>query len=116
METEIRQVAVGGVVARRFRIALYSPAGTEKTLMFSNRPLTPDGLAEQYGVWKHWDLWQYGGVAWRNGRSTPLHYNTRHWHSPKYFGDMAQPLERSVFRGSERELRKWWNHHSIKWW
>ena len=96
-------------------LALYGPGGTERT-MRSAGALTPDRLARQYGVWKSWDLWQYGGVAWRNGRSTPLHYNTSRWRSPKYFGDMAHPLERSVFRGGERRLHQWWNRHGMKWW
>ncbi len=96
-------------------LALYGPGGTERT-MRSKRALTPDGLTEQYGVWKDWAMWQYGGVNWRNGRSAPLHYNTSQWRSPKYFGDMAQPLERNVFRGGEGELKRWWNRHAWEWW
>jgi len=96
-------------------IALYGPHGTERR-MFSNRPLTPDGLTEQYDVWGSWDLWQYGGVIWQGGRSNPKHYNTGSWRSPKYFGNMAHPLERNVFKGSEGQLQAWWERHGWAWW
>ena len=96
-------------------IALYGPHGTERR-MFSDQPLTPDGLMQQYGVWRSWDLWQFGGVVWQNGRSTPKHYDTGRWHSPRYFGTMAHPLERNVFRGGARELQSWWDRHGWAWW
>ena len=96
-------------------IALYSPAGTERTI-FSSRPLTPDGLMEKYGIWDEWAMWQYGGVIWQNGRSAPKHYNTGQWSSPRYFGDMAHPMERNVFKGDEGDLQAFWNRHGWAWW
>ncbi len=96
-------------------IALYSPAGTERRI-FSSRPLTPDGLMEKYGIWDEWAMWQYGGVIWQNGRSTPKHYNTGAWASPRYFGDMAHPMERNVFKGDEGDLQAFWNRHGWAWW
>jgi hypothetical protein len=96
-------------------IALYGPHGTERRL-FSSRPLTPDGLTKDYDVWGSWDLWQYGGVIWQGGRSNPKHYNTGSWRSPRYFGNMAHPLERNVFKGSEEGLRSWWDRHGWAWW
>jgi len=96
-------------------IALYGPAGTERT-MFSNRPLTPDGLMEKYGIWDEWAMWQYGGVIWQNGRSTAKHYNTGAWSSPAYFGNMAHPMERNVFKGDVVELHAFWDKHGWAWW
>lgn len=96
-------------------IALYSPAGTERTI-FSSRPLTPDGLMEKYGIWDEWAMWQYGGVIWQNGRSAPKHYNTGQWSSPRYFGDMAHPMERNVFKGDQGDLQAFWNRHGWAWW
>ena len=75
--------------------------------------LTPDGLMEQYSIWNQWSMWQYGGVIWRGGRSNPKHYNTRSWRSPRYFGNMAMPTERNVFRG---DLTSFWKRHGMQWW
>ncbi len=91
-------------------IALYSPAGTERSM---GGDLTPDGLTEQYGIWNEWAMWQYGGVNWENGRSQPKHYNTRSWRSPRYFGNMAHPMERNVFRGNQGDLVAFWNRHGL---
>ncbi|WP_193214550.1 GH25 family lysozyme [Luteolibacter marinus] len=96
-------------------IALYGPGGTERTMMTSG-PLTPDRLMEQYGIWDDWALWQYGGVVWQNGRSTPKHYDTGSWRSPRYFGNMAHPMERNVFKGSDGDLQSFWNRHGWAWW
>jgi GH25 family lysozyme M1 (1,4-beta-N-acetylmuramidase) len=95
-------------------IALYSPMGTERSM--GNNNLTPDGLMHQYGIWDRWVMWQYGGVIWQNGRSTPKHYNTPAWSSPRYFGNMAHPMERNVFKGSEADLQAFWDRHSWAWW
>lgn len=94
-------------------LALYSPAGTERSM---GQELTPDGLAREYGVWRGWAMWQYGGVVWQNGASRPKHYNTSRWRSPAYYGDLAMPLERSVFRSDEDTLRKFWERHGFAWW
>ncbi|MES2995687.1 MAG: GH25 family lysozyme [Verrucomicrobiota bacterium] len=94
-------------------IALYSPAGTERSM---GRELTPDGLMEEYGVWRSWSMWQYGGVIWQNGGSRPKHYDTSRWGSPQYFGDLAMPLERNVFRGSAADLHQFWQRHGFAWW
>lgn len=96
-------------------IALYGPAGTERT-MFSSRPLTPDGLMEKYGIWEDWAMWQYGGVIWQNGRSQPKHYNTGAWRSPRYFGGLAHPMERNVFKGDHGDLAAFWDRHGWAWW
>lgn len=94
-------------------IALYSPAGTERSM---GKTLTPDGLMEQYGIWNDWAMWQYGGVNWQGGRSMPKHYNTGAWSSPAYFGSMAHPMERNVFKGSQAELQAFWDRHGLAWW
>jgi GH25 family lysozyme M1 (1,4-beta-N-acetylmuramidase) len=94
-------------------IALYSPAGTERSM---GRTLTPDGLMEQYGIWNDWAMWQYGGVIWQGGRSQPKHYSTGSWPSPRYFGSMAHPMERNVFKGDTSDLNNFWNRHGWAWW
>lgn len=88
-------------------LALYGPHGTERRI-FSDRPLTPDGLAGQYGVWAGWAMWQYGGVAWEGGRSRAKHYDTPRWRSPAYFGNLAQPCERNLVNGGNRALEALW--------
>lgn len=93
-------------------LALYGPGGTERT-MHASGPLTPDGLTELYGVWDNWAMWQYGGVIWEGGRSRAKHYDTPAWRSPRYFGNMAHPMERNVFRGSRGDLQSFWNRHSL---
>jgi GH25 family lysozyme M1 (1,4-beta-N-acetylmuramidase) len=95
-------------------IALYGPAGTERSM--GDGDLTPDALMAQYGIWDRWAMWQYGGVLWQNGRSTPKHYNTPRWRSPRYFGRMAHPMERNVFRGSADALSRFWDRHGLAWW
>ena len=95
-------------------IALYSPAGTERSM--GSGHLTPDGLMHQYGIWHHWVMWQYGGVIWEGGRSNVRHYNTSDWRSPRYFGNLAHPMERNVFRGGTGELNAFWDRHGWAWW
>jgi GH25 family lysozyme M1 (1,4-beta-N-acetylmuramidase) len=95
-------------------LALYSPKGTERSM--GSEDLTPDELTRQYGVWSDWAMWQYGGVIWQGGRSAPKHYNTSHWRSPRYFGNMAHPMERNVFRGDEGALNTFWDRHGLAWW
>lgn len=95
-------------------IALYGPTGTERSM--GPGDLTPDGLMEQYDIWNDWVMWQYGGVIWQNGRSNAKHYNTSSWRSPRYFGNMAHPMERNVFKGSEGDLNAFWNRHGLAWW
>lgn len=103
-----------GIIRRApYWIALYGPGGTERNM---GGELTPDGLMEQYGVWHEWAMWQYGGVIWQNGRSNAKHYHTRSWESPRYFGNMAMPVERNVFRGDMGELTAFWKRHGIEWW
>ena len=93
-------------------LALYGPGGTERTMSGSGA-LTPDSLSELYGTWGGWTMWQYGGVVWENGASRSKHYDTGAWRSPRYFGNMAHPMERSVFKGSDSELQAFWERHSI---
>jgi GH25 family lysozyme M1 (1,4-beta-N-acetylmuramidase) len=96
-------------------LALYGPSGTERT-MFSSRPLTPDGLMKKYDIWHDWSMWQYGGVEWEGGRSRAKYYHTSDWSSPAYFGDLAQPMERSVFKGEPEELKVFWDQHGWAGW
>lgn len=95
-------------------IALYGPTGTERSM--GSGDLTPDGLMEQYDIWSDWVMWQYGGVLWQNGRSNAKHYSTSSWRSPRYFGNMAHPMERNVFKGSEADLNAFWKRHGLAWW
>ncbi|MDP4845665.1 MAG: hypothetical protein NWR51_00245 [Akkermansiaceae bacterium] len=92
-------------------LALYDPGGTERTI--AGGALTPDSLTELYGVWSSWAMWQYGGVIWEGGASRAKHYNTSSWRSPRFFGNMAHPMERNVFKGSDSDLRNFWMRHSI---
>jgi GH25 family lysozyme M1 (1,4-beta-N-acetylmuramidase) len=93
-------------------LALYSPGGTERVM--AGGGLTPDSLKAQYGIWKNWSMWQYGGVIWENGRSRAKHYDTPAWRSPRYLGDLASPMERNVFKGNTNDLLTFWARHSIK--
>jgi GH25 family lysozyme M1 (1,4-beta-N-acetylmuramidase) len=95
-------------------IALYGPTGTERSMGAGN--LTPDELTRQYGVWDEWAMWQYGGVIWEGGRSNAKHYNTGSWRSPRYFGNMAHPMERNVFKGDVGDLQSFWDRHGWAWW
>lgn len=92
-------------------LALYSPGGTERVM--AGGALTPDSLKDQYGIWNSWTMWQYGGVVWEKGGSKAKHYNTPAWQSPRFFGDLAHPMERNVFKGSVNDLRAFWARHSI---
>ena len=92
-------------------LALYSPGGTERVM--AGGALTPDLLKDQYGIWNTWSMWQYGGVVWQNGASQAKHYNTPAWKSPRFFGDLAHPMERNVFKGSVDSLRAFWARHSM---
>lgn len=77
-------------------------------------PGTPDGLTKQYGVWKDWTLWQYGGVEWKNRRSNPKVYSHGQFQFPTYFGKMDRPLERNVFNGSLAALKAFWQRHGLQ--
>jgi GH25 family lysozyme M1 (1,4-beta-N-acetylmuramidase) len=92
-------------------IALYGPGGTERQL--AGGVLTPDSLTKMYGIWNSWVMWQYGGVVWENGGSRAKHYDSGSWRSPRFFGNMAHPTERNVFRGSNASLQAFWQRHSI---
>ena len=95
-------------------IALYGPTGTERSMGGGN--LTPDELTRQYGVWDEWAMWQYGGVIWQGGRSNAKHYSTGSWRSPRYFGNLAHPMERNVFKGDTGDLHSFWDRHGWAWW
>ena len=92
-------------------LALYGPGGTERIM--AGGGLTPDSLCELYGIWGGWSMWQYGGVIWENGASRAKHYDTPRWRSPRFLGNLAHPMERNVFKGSEEGLRAFWERHSI---
>lgn len=95
-------------------LALYGPEGTERSM--GGGDLTPDGLMAQYDIWSDWVMWQYGGVLWRDGRSQARHYNTAGWRSPRYFGSLAHPMERNVFKGDVAALNRFWDRHGLAWW
>jgi len=76
---------------------------------------TPKKLTEASGVWSNWVMWQYGGVWWKNGRSQPYNYRGGSWQTPRYFGNLDRPLERSGFNGSLEELRQFWHKQSWTW-
>lgn len=92
-------------------LALYGPGGTERIM--AGGGLTPDSLCELYGIWGGWSMWQYGGVIWENGASRAKHYDTPRWRSPRFLGNLAHPMERNIFKGSEEGLRAFWERHSI---
>jgi len=76
---------------------------------------TPQQLAKASGVWSTWCMWQYGGVWWKNGKSQPYNYQGGSWQTPRYFGNLDRPLERSGFNGSLEELRQFWYNQSWVW-
>jgi hypothetical protein len=92
-------------------VALYSHE-SGKTAMFSP-PGTPEALADQYGVWSTWTMWQYGGVSWENRRSNAKVYRHGRYRFSKYFGSMDRVLERNVFKGSYGSLMTFWNRHGL---
>jgi GH25 family lysozyme M1 (1,4-beta-N-acetylmuramidase) len=92
-------------------LALYGPGGTERVM--AGGALTPDRLCQQYNIWRGWTMWQYGGVVWENGASRAKHYDTPQWRSPRFYGNLAHPMERNVFKGNEGGLRAFWERHSI---
>ncbi len=75
---------------------------------------SPRALLQQYGVWSHWTMWQYGGVDWERGRSRPKVYNHGGYRFPRYFGNMDRPLERNVFNGSRGSMQAFWQRHGLK--
>lgn len=93
-------------------LALYGPGGTERTMSGAGE-LTPDSLCDLYGTWGGWSMWQYGGVVWEGGGSRAKHYNTQSWRSPRFFGGIAHPMERSVFNGTTGDLQAFWQRHSV---
>ena len=76
---------------------------------------TPRKLARASGVWSSWAMWQYGGVWWKNGRSQPFNYRDGTWQTPRYFGNLDRPLERSGFNGNLEELHQFWSDQSWVW-
>ena len=76
-------------------------------------PGTPDGLANQYDLWRSWTMWQYGGVAWENGRSRPKVYSRGRYRFSPYFGNLDRPCERNVFKGSKAALNAFWSKHGL---
>jgi hypothetical protein len=77
-------------------------------------PVTPQGLVEQYNVWSTWSLWQYGGVNWEKGHSSPKVYSNGRYRFSPYFGNLALPAERNLFHGSRSELVGFWQRHGLK--
>jgi len=74
---------------------------------------TPEHLVGQYGLWPEWKMWQYGGVEWSNGRSSPKVYSHGRYRNSTYFGDLDRPTERNVFKGSAADLAAFWQKHGI---
>jgi GH25 family lysozyme M1 (1,4-beta-N-acetylmuramidase) len=77
-------------------------------------PGSPRGLVKQYRLWGDWSMWQYGGVAWANGRSRPKVYNNGRYRFSTYFGNLDRPVERNVFKGSSQQLSAFWARHGLK--
>ena len=77
-------------------------------------PGSPGGLVDQYRLWRDWTMWQYGGVAWENGRSRAKVYHHGRYRFSPYFGNMDRPLERNVFKGSREQLKAFWVKHGLK--
>ena len=76
---------------------------------------TPKDLLEAYDIWNDWAMWQYGGVFWENGKSSPKNYVGGSWKTPRYFGNLDRPIERNGFNGSRKELDQFWSRHSWTW-
>lgn len=93
-------------------VALYSNTSGEGPVYPA--PVTPEGLVKQYGLWPDWTMWQYGGVAWENGKSHPKVYSFGRYRNSTYFGDMDRPLERNVFKGSQADLVSLWQRHGVR--
>ena len=91
-------------------LALYSNYNKERPHI-----KTPEDLTKAYNIWDTWAMWQYGGVLWEKGKSSPKHYSNGDWKTPAYFGTLDRPCERNGFNGSEKELREFWEKHSYKW-
>lgn len=91
-------------------LALYSNYNKEQPHI-----KTPEDLTKVYDIWDTWAMWQYGGVLWEKGKSSPKHYSDGDWKTPAYFGTLDRPCERNGFNGSVKELNKFWAKHSYKW-
>ena len=76
---------------------------------------TPKKLARASGIWKTWALWQYGGVEWEHRHHSIKHYSHGRWRSPRYFGNLSQPLERNAFNGDIPDLVKFWRNYGWEW-
>ncbi len=74
---------------------------------------TPEHLVKQYGLWPGWTMWQYGGVEWSSGASSPKVYSHGHYRNTTYFGNIDRPTERNVFKGSTTDLAAFWQKHGI---
>ena len=92
-------------------LALYSSSSGSGPVFPA--PGTPEKLVKQYSLWSNWTMWQYGGVAWQNGRSRPKVYNHGRYRFSTYFGDLDRPTERNVFNGSHAQLGSFWKSHGI---
>ncbi|MFT5110671.1 MAG: GH25 family lysozyme M1 (1,4-beta-N-acetylmuramidase) [Pseudoalteromonas tetraodonis] len=77
-------------------------------------PGNPRGLVNQYSIWSDWTLWQYGGVGWENGAARQKVYSHGKYRFSQFFGNMDRPVERNVFRGSDAQLRTFWQRHGMK--
>ncbi len=77
-------------------------------------PGTPEGLVDQYHLWSHWTLWQYGGADWERGASRPKVYNAGRYRFSPYFGNLDRVVERNVFRGSPAALAAFWQQHGLR--
>ena len=114
---KLKTRAATGKVRARLRqapywLALYShSSGGGSTFP---APGNPRNLVKQYGLWDDWTMWQYGGVAWENGASRAKVYSHGRYRFSKYFGNMDRPIERNVFRGSESQLRSFWQRHGMR--
>lgn len=92
-------------------VALYSHTSGNGPVY--SAPGTPENLVKQYNLWPDWTMWQYGGVSWENGRSSPKVFSHGRYQNSLYFGDIDRPTERNVFKGSPAQLQAFWQKHGI---
>jgi len=92
-------------------LALYSHTGGAGPVYPA--PGSPENLVKQYALWPDWTMWQYGGVEWANGASTPKVFSHGSYQNSLYFGDLDRPTERNIFKGSPAALAAFWQRHGL---
>ena len=116
-ELKLKTRAASRSVRERLRrapywLALYSNTSGDGPIFPA--PGDPRGLVKQYQIWSDWTMWQYGGVDWTNNAARAKVYSHGRYRFSKYFGNLDRPVERNVFKGSEGQLRSFWQRHGMK--